>query len=95
MASVAPGAAMTSWIVKSQIDDPKQALEIAADQRKRGYKVWIEDENGGDVDEETLKPNDVRRTARTPYETAMGILILGRGCSGCHRRPLCMQFVGW
>ena len=68
---------MTSWIVKSQIDDPKQALEIAADQRKRGYKVWIEDENGGDVDEETLKPNDVRRTARTPYETAMGILIWG------------------
>jgi len=77
MASVAPGAAMTSWIVKSQIDDPKQTLENAADQRKRGYKVWIEDENGGDVDEETLKLNDVQRTARTPYETVLGILIWG------------------
>ena len=77
MASVALGAAMTSWIVKSQIDDPKRALEIAADQRKRGYKVWIEDEEGRDIDEEVLKRNDIHRTTRTRYETVMGILIWG------------------
>jgi len=77
MVSVALGAAMTSWIVKSQIDDPKHALEFAAEQRKQGYKVWIEDENGGDIDEETLKRNDVQGTTRTPYETVMGILIWG------------------
>jgi hypothetical protein len=68
---------MTSWIVKSQIDDPKRALEIAADQRSQGYKVWIEDENGGDVDEESLKRNDVKRATRTPYEIVMGVLIWG------------------
>ena len=77
MASVALGAAMTSWIVKSQIDEPKHALEIAAEQRKRGYKVWIEDEEGRDIDEETLERNDVQGTVRTRYETAMGILIWG------------------
>src|SRR6516162_11606255 len=77
MASVALGAAMTSWIVKSQIDEPKHALEIAAEQRKRGYKVWIEDEEGRDIDEETLERNDVQGTVRTRYETLMGILIWG------------------
>jgi len=68
---------MTSWIVKSQIDDPKHALEIAADQRKRGYTVWIEDENGKGVSEESIERSDVQRAARTPYEIVMGILIWG------------------
>jgi hypothetical protein len=68
---------MTSWIVKSQIDDPKRAFEIAADQRKRGYKVWIEDENGKDVSEGSIERSDVQRAARTPYEIVMGVLIWG------------------
>jgi hypothetical protein len=68
---------MTTWTIKCQIDDPKRALEIVEDQRKRGYKVWIEDENGRDVDEESLKRNDVQQTNRAFYEKGIGVLIWG------------------
>jgi hypothetical protein len=49
---------MTTWTIKSEIDDPKRALEVVEDQRNRGYKVWIEDENDRGVDDESLKKND-------------------------------------
>jgi hypothetical protein len=68
---------MTTWTIKSEIDDPKRALEIIEVQRNRGYKAWIEDENGRNVDEETLKKNDIQRTTRSLYERLLGVLIWG------------------
>jgi hypothetical protein len=44
--------------------DLNRAREIATDQRNRGYKVWIEDENGRQVDEEPLKNEQANRSLR-------------------------------
>jgi hypothetical protein len=68
---------MTTWTIKSEIDDPKRPLEVVEDQRNRGYKVWIEDENGRGVDDESLKKNDVQKTNHALYETGIGVLIWG------------------
>jgi hypothetical protein len=69
---------MTTWTIKSEIDDPKRPLEVVEDQRNRGYKVWIEDENGRGVDDESLKKNDVQKTNHALYETGIGVLIGGQ-----------------
>ena len=53
---------MATWIIRTQTSDSKRALEMAEDQRKRGYTVWIEDEDGGRVDERSLKPLKQDRT---------------------------------
>jgi hypothetical protein len=55
---------MTIWIIRSEVNDVNLALEIAADQRNKGYKVWIEDENGGRVDEGPLKSERAHRSLR-------------------------------
>ena len=36
-------------------DDGKQALDLAADYRARGYDTWIEDAHGRKIDEESLR----------------------------------------
>ena len=46
---------------------------MAEDQRNRGYKVWIEDENGGRVDERSLKNEHANRSLR---EIGLGALFL-------------------
>ena len=73
---------MTTWTIKSEIDDPKRALELVEVQRNKGYKVWIEDENGRSVDEETLKKNGAQRTTRTLYERVLGVVIWGTAAAG-------------
>ena len=67
---------MATWILKSEIDDPKRALAMVEEQRRKGFKVWVEDENGGNVDEESLK-NSAQQTGRSLYELRMAILIWG------------------
>ena len=68
---------MTTWIVKSEIDDLRRGLEMVEQQRSDGYKAWIEDENGRKVDEASLKKNDITSTKRSAYETVMAVLIWG------------------
>jgi len=34
---------------------PKQALEVAVDQRGMGRRVWIEDKTGKEVDEDSFE----------------------------------------
>jgi hypothetical protein len=63
---------MATWIIRTQTSDYKRALEIAEDQRNRGYKVWIEDENGGRVDERPLKNEQTNRSLR---EIGLGALF--------------------
>lgn len=46
---------MPTWTIITQTNDFKRALEMAGDQRNRGYTVWVEDETGGRVDEQSLK----------------------------------------
>jgi hypothetical protein len=48
---------MTTWIMKSETDDPDRALANVEDQRSKGYTAWIEDEHGKAVDEELLRTN--------------------------------------
>ena len=36
-------------------DDPKHALGLAQYLRTIGYKAWIEDANGNEIDEKALK----------------------------------------
>jgi hypothetical protein len=67
---------MTAWVIKCRTDDLKRALAIVEEQRNRGYNVWIEDENGGYVGEQSLKKNDVESTKPTLYEKGKGVLIL-------------------
>lgn len=67
---------MMTWIVKSQTDHPKRALEIVKDQRNRGYNAWIEDENGNAVDEESLKNDNIKQTGPTLYERGIGLLVV-------------------
>jgi hypothetical protein len=68
---------MTTWIVKSEIDDLRRGLEMVEQQRSDGYKAWIEDENGRKVDEASLKKNDTTSTKCSAYETVMAVLIWG------------------
>ena len=67
---------MTTWIIKSATDDPERALEIVQDQRIKGYNVWIEDENGAAVDEQSLKMNGRVATKRTLLDRLMGPLVV-------------------
>ena len=66
---------MGTWIIKTQADDPKRALEIVEDQRNRGYNAWIEDESGQAVDQESLKNNNVKQAGPTLFERGKGVLI--------------------
>lgn len=66
---------MDTWIIKSQTDDPKRALEIVEDQRNRGYNAWIEDESGKAVDEESLKNENVKPIEPTLGEKGRGLLV--------------------
>jgi len=66
---------MTTWIIRSETDDPKRALELFEDQRKRGYKVWIEDENGRNVDKQFVKESEVKRKERSRGDFIVGTLI--------------------
>jgi hypothetical protein len=68
---------MTTWIVKAEVDDLERGLEMVRQERDKGYKVWIEDENGRDVDEASLGANGTKRTNRTAYQTGMAVLIWG------------------
>jgi hypothetical protein len=40
---------------KIRSDDPKHALGLAQYLRTIGYKAWIEDANGNELDEKALK----------------------------------------
>jgi hypothetical protein len=69
---------MTTWIVKSETDDPKLALELVESQRNHGaYTAWIEDERGQPVDEESLKTHKAKQTTPTLKERGIGILVEG------------------
>ena len=67
---------MTTWIVKSETDDPQLALEMVEDQRNRAYTAWIEDEKGRAVDEEALKQGKAEQTKPTLKERGIGILVV-------------------
>jgi len=63
---------MTSWIIRTETSDLNRASEIAEDQRDRGYKPWIEDENGVEVDEQGLRKE---KHHRSPREIAIAALV--------------------
>ncbi len=67
---------MSAWIIKTETDNPERALEIAEDQRNKGYNAWIEDENGAAVDEQSLKVNGRAATKRTLPERLIGPLLV-------------------
>jgi hypothetical protein len=67
---------MTTWIIKSETDDPDLALANVVDQRSKGYTAWIEDENGTAVDEQSLKMNGFVATQHTFAERYMGPLVV-------------------
>jgi hypothetical protein len=67
---------MPAWIIKSETYDPDVALEIVTDQRDRGYKAWIEDENGAAVDEQMLKLNGHVEAKRTLLERLRGPAVV-------------------
>jgi hypothetical protein len=64
---------MTTWIIKSEADDPDRALANVEDQRSKGYTAWIEDEHGKAVDEELLRTNKAVPSKPTLRERATGI----------------------
>jgi hypothetical protein len=68
---------MTTWIIKSETDDPDRALANVVDQRSKGYTAWIEDEHGKAVDEQSLKMNGSVPTELTLAERLMGPLFIG------------------
>ena len=68
---------MATWTVKFQTDDINRALEIVEDQQKKGYKAWIEDQSGRNVDVEPLKEHKVERAKRPAHDATMAILIWG------------------
>jgi hypothetical protein len=73
---------MATWIISTQTSDFKRALEMAEDQRKRGYTVWIQDENGGRVDEPSLKHEQTNRSLREIGVAALvvsGAITVGIG----------------
>jgi hypothetical protein len=67
---------MVTWIVKSETDDSKRALDIVGDQRARGYTAWIEDEHGKAVDEESLKMNKAVPTKPSVRERLEGLFVV-------------------
>ena len=66
---------MATWTIRTQTSDFKRALEMAEDQRNRGYTVWIEDENGGHVDERPLKHEQTNRSLREIGVAALFLLV--------------------
>jgi hypothetical protein len=64
---------MTTWIVKSELQDLARGRELVEELQQRGYNAWIEDDKGRNVDE----VNDATRAERTPYEMGMAVLIWG------------------
>ena len=70
-----PGNPMTTWIIKSEADDPDRALANVEDQRSKGYTAWIEDEHGKAVDEELLRTNKAVPSKPALRERATGILV--------------------
>ena len=67
---------MTTWIIKSESDDPDRALANVEDQRGKGFTAWIEDENGAAVDEQSLKMNGAVAIKRTLSERLTGPLVV-------------------
>jgi hypothetical protein len=68
---------MTTWIIKSETDDPDRALANVEDQRSKGYTAWIEDENGTAVDEQSLQVSGPVAIKRTLRERLTGPLVVG------------------
>ena len=68
---------MTTWIMKSETDDPDRALTNVEDQRSKGYTAWIEDEHGKAVDEELLRTNNAVPTKPSIRKRLMGPLVIG------------------
>jgi hypothetical protein len=67
---------MTTWIIKSEADDPDRALANVEDQRGKGYSAWIEDENGTAVDEQLLKTNGRVAIKRTIPERIGPLVVV-------------------
>ena len=68
---------MTTWIMKSETDDPDRALANVEDQRAKGYTAWIEDESGKAVDEELLRTNKAVPTKPSVRERFGAPLVIG------------------
>ena len=68
---------MTTWIMKSETDDPDRALANVEDQRSKGYTAWIEDEHGKAVDEELLRTNKAVPTEPSIRERLATPLVIG------------------
>ena len=68
---------MTTWIMKSETDDPDRALANVEDQRSKGYTAWIEDEHGKAVDEELLRTNKAVPTEPSIRDRLAGPLVIG------------------
>jgi hypothetical protein len=67
---------MTSFVIKVETNDLKDALDIVEVERNRGYQIWIEDENGRKIEEENVKKTGAHRIGRSLYEKVLGLLIL-------------------
>jgi alpha-beta hydrolase superfamily lysophospholipase len=67
---------MMNWTIKTLTDDPDRALEIAQEQRNRGFTAWIEDDRGQGVDEEALQNGKPARSKPTLYDREVGILVI-------------------
>ena len=52
---------------KIHSDNPKHALGLAQYLRTIGYNAWIEDANGNEIDEKTLKMAIRSRHEDTPF----------------------------
>ena len=68
---------MTTWIIKSETDDPDRALANVEDQRSKGFTAWIEDENGAAVDEQSLRTNKAVPTKPSIRERLAAPLVIG------------------
>ena len=66
---------MATWIVKCQTDDLSRALEMISDQHNRGYRAWVEDEYGREVDTETFKNINEPPTNSKTHDQLIGLLI--------------------
>ena len=67
---------MTTWIMKSETDDPDRALANVEDQRSKGYTAWIEDEHGKAVDEESLGMNQAVPSKPSVRKRWQGIFVI-------------------
>jgi hypothetical protein len=72
---------MTTYVIKVETNDIKDALDIVEVERNRGYTIWIEDEKGEKIDEGTVIKGGTQQLvpslARSIYEKVLGLLILG------------------